>query len=248
MNEALFVARDLPAGHPDIVAGKRFRSANQWPDGMPGLRETLVGYCDALERLVLVPACALYAPCARTCRPRISTRPLSTSRHKLRATHYVRRSRRRPDDEFGIAPHTDTSFLTLLAPNAVPGLAFRTRAGEWIDVPTIPDAFVVNGGQLLLRWTNDKFLATPHRVAVALQRRRIRSTPQPFSATRNIDCRIAAVPTSIGPDNPFEIRDDQLHRVHDRVSGTAPTTSSPPRTRPPPNNNSTRLPHRSQVS
>jgi hypothetical protein len=36
-----------------------------------------------------------------------------------------------PDDEFGIAPHTDTSFLTLPAPNDVPGLAFRTPAGHW---------------------------------------------------------------------------------------------------------------------
>jgi isopenicillin N synthase-like dioxygenase len=45
----------------------------------------------------------------------------------------------------------------------VPGLAFRTRSGDWIDVPTVPDAFIVNGGQLLLRWTNDRFLATPHR-------------------------------------------------------------------------------------
>jgi isopenicillin N synthase-like dioxygenase len=47
----------------------------------------------------------------------------------------------------------------------VPGLAFRTLAGNWIDVPTVPDAFIVNGGQLLRRWTNDRFLATPHRAA-----------------------------------------------------------------------------------
>ena len=45
----------------------------------------------------------------------------------------------------------------------MPGLAFRTQTGDWIDVPTVPDAFIVNGGQLLLRWTNDRFLATPHR-------------------------------------------------------------------------------------
>src|SRR5262249_57917145 len=66
------------------------------------------------------------------------------------------------DDEFGIAPHTDTSFLTLLAPNDVPGLSIRRRDGSWMDAPAVPGAFVVNGGQLLLRWTNDVFLATPH--------------------------------------------------------------------------------------
>jgi len=196
MNEALFVARDLPAGHPDIVAGKRFRSANQWPDGMPGLRETLVGYCDALERLVQslvrLYARALDLPAA------YFDAPFTDLQYKLRATHYPSQPAA-PDDEFGIAPHTDTSFLTLLAPNAVPGLAFRTRAGEWIDVPTIPDAFVVNGGQLLLRWTNDKFLATPHR---AVNRSGGERYALAFFCDANIDCRIAAVPTSIGPDNP----------------------------------------------
>src|SRR4029078_8260827 len=67
------------------------------------------------------------------------------------------------EDEFGIAPHTDTSFLTVLAPNEVPGLAIRKRNGEWMYAPARPDAFVVNGGQLLPRWTTDRFLATPHR-------------------------------------------------------------------------------------
>jgi len=47
--------------------------------------------------------------------------------------------------------------------NAKPGLAFRTQAGDWIDVPTVPDAFIVNGGQLLLRWTNDPTCVGPGR-------------------------------------------------------------------------------------
>jgi len=39
LNEALFVARDLPLDHPDVLADRRFRSANQWPADLPGLRE-----------------------------------------------------------------------------------------------------------------------------------------------------------------------------------------------------------------
>ena len=53
------------------------------------------------------------------------------------------------DDEFGIAPHTNTSFLTLLAPNDVPGLSIRTLGGKWIDAPAVPGAFDVNSGELL---------------------------------------------------------------------------------------------------
>ena len=45
------MARDLASDHPDVVSGRRFRSANQWPEGLPGFRKPLVAYCDALERL-----------------------------------------------------------------------------------------------------------------------------------------------------------------------------------------------------
>src|SRR6516164_6621595 len=54
---------------------------------------------------------------------------LSGVDNKLRATHYPSQPEA-ADDEFGIAPHTDTSFLTLLAPNRVPGLSFQTRTGD----------------------------------------------------------------------------------------------------------------------
>jgi isopenicillin N synthase-like dioxygenase len=81
----------------------------------------------------------------------------------------------------------------------VPGLAFRTQAGDWIDVPTVPDAFIVNGGQLLLRWTNDRFLATPHR---AVNRTGGERYALAFFCDAQIDCPIAAVPTCVGPGHP----------------------------------------------
>lgn len=196
LNEALFVARDLPPDHPEVIAGRRFRSANQWPAGLPGFRETVVAYCDAMERLVRqlvrLYARALDLPAA------YFDQPFAEPQYKLRMTHY-------PDqpeaaaDEFGIAPHTDTSFLTLLAPNEVAGLSIRTQSGSWIDAPAIPDAFVVNGGQLLQRWTNDFFLATPHR---ATNRSGGERYALAFFCDSQIDWPVAAVPTCIGPDTP----------------------------------------------
>src|SRR6516162_4176529 len=147
LNEALFVARDLPSDHPDVLADRRFRSANRWPSDLPGFREIIVDYCDTMEwlaqKLVRLYARALDLP------TEYFDQPFKEPQYKLRMTHYPHQAWT-PDDEFGIAPHTDTSFLTLLAPNEVPGLSFRTQTGDWIDVPTVPDAFVVNGGQLLL--------------------------------------------------------------------------------------------------
>jgi len=196
LNEAFFVARDLPDDHPDVLADRRFRSANRWPAGLPGFRESVVAYCEAMERLVqrLMPlyAVALGLPAM------YFDDPFRETQYKLRMTHYPNQE---PDldDEFGIAPHTDTSFLTLLAPNDVPGLSIRTQGGQWIDAPAIPDAYVVNGGQLLQRWTNDFFLATPHR---AVNRSGVERYALAFFCDGNIDWPVAAVPTTVGPDRP----------------------------------------------
>jgi isopenicillin N synthase-like dioxygenase len=195
-NEAFFVARDLPSDHPHVVADRRFRSANRWPAGLPGFRDEVVAYCEAMEqlvrRLVRLYARALHLPLE------YFDEPFSEPQYKLRMTHYPYQTGL-ADDEFGIAPHTDTSFLTLLAPNEVPGLAMRTQTGKWIDAPAISGAFVVNGGQLLQRWTNDYFLATAHR---AINRSRGERYALAFFCDANIDWPIAAVPTCVGPDRP----------------------------------------------
>ena len=195
-NEAFFVARDLPDDHPDVVADRRFRGANRWPAGLPGFRETVVAYCDRLEQLVhrLMP---LYASALELPADWFDA-PFRDLQYKLRMTHYPPQDVP-ADDEFGIAPHTDTSFLTLVAPNAVPGLAIRRRGGAWMDAPAIPGAFVVNGGQLMLRWTNDRFLATPHR---AINRSGGERYALAFFCDARIDWPIAAVPTTVGPDRP----------------------------------------------
>jgi isopenicillin N synthase-like dioxygenase len=196
LNEAFFMARDLPDDHPDVIADRRFRSANRWPRNLPGFRETVVAYCDALERLVTklvrLYAVALDLPAA------YFDDPFREFQYKLRMTHYPNQEAQ-ADDEFGIAPHTDTSFLTLLAPNQVPGLSIRTPDGKWIDAPTMPGAYVVNGGQMLQRWTNDFFLATPHR---AVNRSGGERYALAFFCDSRIDWPVASVPTCVGPDRP----------------------------------------------
>ena len=196
LNEALFIARDLPADHPEVQADRRFRSANQWPADLPGFRETIVGYCDTMERLVQ-KLVRLYARVLDLPAAYFDV-PFRDMQYKLRMTHYPPQEVV-AEDEFGIAPHTDTSFLTVLAPNDVPGLSIRLQDGSWIDAPPIPEAFVVNGGQLLLRWTNDTLLATPHR---AINRTGGERYALAFFCDANIDWPIAAVPTTVGPDKP----------------------------------------------
>jgi isopenicillin N synthase-like dioxygenase len=196
INEAFFVAREMSADHPDVLADRRFRSANRWPADLPGFREAIVAYCESVEQLVR-KLVRLYARALRL--PfEYFDQPFREPQYKLRMTHYPYQADL-GEGEFGIAPHTDTSFLTLLAPNDVPGLSIRTQSGQWIDAPAIPGAFVVNGGQLLQRWTNDYFLATPHR---AVNRSGDARYALAFFCDSNIDWPIAAVPTCVGPDKP----------------------------------------------
>ncbi|MGO7361628.1 isopenicillin N synthase family dioxygenase [Rhizobium leguminosarum] len=62
--------------------------------------------------------------------------------------------------------HTDYGFMTILRSEASPGgLQVRRRDGEWLDAPNVEGAYVVNIADAFMRWTNDEWLSTPHRVA-----------------------------------------------------------------------------------
>jgi isopenicillin N synthase-like dioxygenase len=161
-NEAVFFKRDLPADHPDVVNNVRFRGRNQWPAGLPGFREDVLAACDAFEglglRLLPLYARALDLP-ADYFAP-FFDEPMYT----LRMSHYPQQAPTAPSNEFGIAPHVDTSFMTILAQNRIPGLSLRLPDGTWLEAPAPEGALLINGGMMLRRWTDKRFLATPHRV------------------------------------------------------------------------------------
>ena len=68
------------------------------------------------------------------------------------------------NDQFGVAPHTDFGCLTLLCQDDVGGLQVRDKNGDWVTAHPVENTLVVNVGDLLQRWTNDRFRSTPHRV------------------------------------------------------------------------------------
>lgn len=196
VNEAFFAARELPDDDPDLKAAKPFRCANKWPADLPGFRETCLAYMDALEALALklVPLYAIALDLAPDHFDKAFARPM----YKLRMSHYPPQEVR-DDEEFGLAAHTDTSFMTLLAPNKVPGLSIRGPSGAWIDPPELDGAFLVNGGDMLRRWTNDRFLATPHRVDNRTGEERYAI---PFFFDCAAEFEMACLPSCTGPDRP----------------------------------------------
>jgi len=193
---AFFLKRDLAPDHPDVVENKRFRGLNQWPDGLPGFRETCVAYMDALENLAkrMIPlyAVALDLPAD------YFDKAFADPQYTLRLSHYPPSDAE--DNQFGLAPHTDSSFMTILAQNKVEGLQIRRTDGTWIDAPPLPGSFVVNSGDMLRRWTNHRFLSTPHRALPSgdgVDRYAI-----PFFFDANADYVVECLPTCQGPDNP----------------------------------------------
>jgi isopenicillin N synthase-like dioxygenase len=160
-NEAFFLRRERTPDDPDVIANKRLRGLNQWPAGLPGFRETVLGYMNTMEalgrRLVAVYAVALELP------PDYFDPMFEKPNMIQRLSHYPAQPFYE-ENEFSIAPHTDSGFMTMLAPNPISGLAIRLPDGTWFDAPAVDDAYVVNGGDILRRWTNERFLSTPHRV------------------------------------------------------------------------------------
>ena len=145
-----------------------------------------------MQKLVPLYAVALGLP------PAYFDEPFRDFQYKLRATHYPNQPAAL-DDEFGIAPHTDTSFMTLLAQNKIPGLSLRTSTGKWIDAPALDRHFLVNGGDMLRRWTNERFLATPHRVINRSGRDRYAI---PFFFDCQVDWPIECLPTCVSGERP----------------------------------------------
>ncbi len=114
-------------------------------------------------------------------------------------THYPHAPEGDGLGEFGIPPHVDTTFMTLLLPDS-PGLViFSEQRQEWIRTPVIPGAFVVNAGELLRQWSNDRVLSTRHFANNTSDESRY-SVPFFFNATA--DYPMECLPTCHGPGNP----------------------------------------------
>jgi isopenicillin N synthase-like dioxygenase len=161
-NESFFISHDRAADHPDVVAGTPLRGRNQWPDGHPGMRATMVAYFKTLDALGarMLPA---FARALDLPADHFAPFFADEAHINLRFLHYPPQDTD-DDEQFGQGPHTDNSFLTMLAREEVPGLAVRLPSGEWLAPPVIPGTFLVNLGNMMKRWSNDRFLSTPHGV------------------------------------------------------------------------------------
>jgi len=191
LKEAFNIGLELLPSDPEVVAGKPFRGMNLWPQTL-GFRDTALAYFNALWRLGLDLHLAIAADLglAQTYFADKFDRPMAT----LRLLHYPPRA---PGQEnLGAGEHTDYGSLTILLTDDAGGLEVRRRDGTWIAAPPMRGAFVCNIGDCLMRWSNDIYVSTPHRVMNPPGRDRYSIA---FFFDPNPDAMIACLPGCAAP-------------------------------------------------
>lgn len=137
---------------------------NQWPDEalVPGFRVALQAWSDAMQalarRMMELFREALGLP------PGHFDASMRGPTCTTRLLHYPPQPVRAQPGQIGCGAHTDWGALTLLAQDDAGGLQVQRTDGSWLDVQPLPDALVVNTGDMMQRWTNDRWRSTVHRV------------------------------------------------------------------------------------
>ncbi|APZ42968.1 isopenicillin N synthase family dioxygenase [Acidihalobacter ferrooxydans] len=115
----------------------------------------------------------------------------------LRLLHYPFDARPLAAGELGAGAHTDYGSITLLWQDDAGGLEVLARDGQWLAVPPRPEAVIVNIGDLMQRWTNDRLRSTLHRVQPRTDGRDRYSIA--FFCDPDDAAEIAVVPTCVAP-------------------------------------------------
>ena len=212
-----------PAQPPDLkesfYIGVPHIGPNQWPDEqlVPGFHAACTAYTLAMDalaaRLMGLFEVALALP-AGFFDPYMR-QPICTTR----LLHYPPQPADAAQGQIGCGAHTDWGALTLLAQDAAGGLQVQHRDGHWLDVPYLPEGYVVNVGDLMQRWTNDRWLSTPHRVINRLTGRDRWSIAYFFDLDGDAtivplpSCTSAANPARYGPITPAEHLDAMYRKT-----------------------------------
>lgn len=162
LKESFNWAFEVPEGSPLQRPDRPLIGPNQWPAQLPELRAALYGYYEEViacgRDLMRAFALALDLPAA------FFADKFDCPLARGSAIYYPPQPPGLGEAQFGVGPHTDYGCLTLLWQDDSGGLQVQGRSGAWVLAHPIPGTLVCNVGDLLARWSNDRFVSTPHRV------------------------------------------------------------------------------------
>src|SRR5688572_16182352 len=186
-----------------IDGAARFYAPNIWPDRPQQYRCVLTEFYRAQERLArdLMRIFALALALPETWFDDKIDRHFST----LPVNFYPAPPDSMAAGQLRAGAHTDFGSLTILAVNDAPGgLQVLFPPADWRDVRPAPGQFVVNLGDMMARWTNERWPSTVHRVVNPPREAAAHSRRQSvgFFLHPNYDAEIACIPSCCGPDRP----------------------------------------------
>jgi len=196
VKEAFNIGLDLAADDPDLLARKPFRALNVWPD-MPEFRAVMLEYFNRMWSTGVL----LHRAFARDLGldPDYFADKFRKPLAILRLLHYPPTDAPLAEGQMGAGVHTDYGNVTLLATDEVGGLMVQDRSGRWLAAPVIPNAYVCNIGDCLMRWTNDIYVSTPHKVVSPPGRDRYSVA---FFLDPDPDAVVACLPTCADAGKP----------------------------------------------
>jgi len=159
--EGYDIGRELSPSDPDLH--KPFRRSNIWPDSstLPeGWKEGVLDYFEHATKLghILMKVFAMSLQLDEDWFEDKIDKPQAV----LRLLHYPPAPVEEP--RFGCGAHSDYGCCTILAQDDAGGLQILNAKNKWIDVPSEPNTLVINIGDMMQRWTNNRFKSTIHRV------------------------------------------------------------------------------------
>jgi isopenicillin N synthase-like dioxygenase len=205
LNESLMIGPvDVAdtAYYASPAAGRHF-APNLWPERPAGLRQAYKSYYRVVDALAIdlmrLFALALGLP------EKYFDSSVDRSISRLRVRNYPAPEVAPEPGQLRAGAHSDYGSLTILKTEDRPGgLQVQSKAGDWLDVPHRPGCFVVNIGDMLARWTNDRWVSTLHRVVNPPLDRVAESRRQSvvFFQNPNYDAVVACLPGCSDAANP----------------------------------------------
>lgn len=200
LKESFYMGAERAPDHPLVLEGIENQGPNQWPSEskLPGFQSacnTYSAHMDALaRRLMKLIAMSLHL------NPEHFEPFMLDPTCTTRLLHYPPQPASAQLGQIGCGSHTDWGAITLLAQDDAGGLQARLPDGQWLAIDPIPYGLVVNSGDMMQRWTNDRYLSNLHRVINKVSGRERYSIAYFFDLDHH--ALIEALPTCVSDDQP----------------------------------------------